>query len=265
MKQARLQNGALVVDLAEANPGRKVAWATNFSVEWMMADQAETGFKSADESFVIFSSEGGVLEGALGSTSAPPYSIVLAPAGVYALRGGGGSPVVVLSTDRSDLQPPDGPRDARVAPIGAPFKRRQGLDRPQVFRIQDIPFPPGNARLKFLQSTTMSLNLVVYEGSRDRTALSPHSHTDFEQCTLAIEGDYVHHMRVPWGPNADAWQEDVHLAVSEGAALVIPPHLIHTTEGVGAGRHFLMDIFAPPRRDFIAKGWVANAADYAEA
>jgi hypothetical protein len=25
----------------------------------------------------------------------------------------------------------------------------------------------------------------------------------------------------------------------------------------------LIDVFAPPRRDFIAKGWVANAADYA--
>lgn len=44
---------------------------------------------------------------------------------------------------------------------------------------------------------------------------------------------------------------------------VIPVHLVHTTEGVGTERHLLIDVFSPPRRDFIAKGCVANARDYA--
>jgi hypothetical protein len=43
---------------------------------------------------------------------------------------------------------------------------------------------------------------------------------------------------------------------------VIPVHLVHTTEGIGDERHLLIDVFSPPRRDFIAKGWVANARDY---
>jgi hypothetical protein len=42
----------------------------------------------------------------------------------------------------------------------------------------------------------------------------------------------------------------------------VPLNLIHTSEGVGAGRHVLIDIFSPPRRDFISRGWVHNAADY---
>ena len=44
--------------------------------------------------------------------------------------------------------------------------------------------------------------------------------------------------------------------------LVIPGELVHTTEGVGSERHLLIDVFAPPRRDFIGKGWVANSKDY---
>jgi hypothetical protein len=46
---------------------------------------------------------------------------------------------------------------------------------------------------------------------------------------------------------------------------IIPPKLVHTTEGVGPGPHLLIDIFAPPRRDFIAKGQVLNAVDYVDA
>jgi hypothetical protein len=108
----------------------------------------------------------------------------------------------------------------------------------------------------------MSINWVEYQGARDRTKLSPHSHTDFEQGSLAIAGDYVHHLRTPWGPNADQWCDDQHMEASTDSLLVIPPEIIHTTEGVGDGHSVLVDVFAPPRVDFIAKGWMHNAADY---
>jgi len=44
--------------------------------------------------------------------------------------------------------------------------------------------------------------------------------------------------------------------------ITVPVLLVHTTEGVGPGRHLLIDVFSPPRHDFIDKGWVANAGDY---
>ena len=60
------------------------------------------------------------------------------------------------------------------------------------------------------------------------------------------------------------WDEGVQgMAVGGTRVLLIPPELIHTTEGVGDTRHVLIDIFAPVRRDFRDKGWIANAGDYA--
>ena len=44
--------------------------------------------------------------------------------------------------------------------------------------------------------------------------------------------------------------------------LIIPPEVIHTSEGVNGGRHLLIDIFSPPRKYFIAKNWVLNASEY---
>ena len=79
---------------------------------------------------------------------------------------------------------------------------------------------------------------------------------------MAVAGDFLHHLRVDWGKNANEWREDEHKLAGSPSVLVIPPELIHTTEGVGAGHHLLVDIFAPPRRDFIAKNWVLNSSEY---
>jgi hypothetical protein len=76
-------------------------------------------------------------------------------------------------------------------------------------------------------------------------------------------GRFLHHIRAPWISDANQWRPDEHIEAGADSLLVIPPQLIHTTEGVGSGRHVLIDVFAPPRQDFIAKGWVHNAADYA--
>ncbi|MBV8745706.1 MAG: hypothetical protein JO134_11770, partial [Xanthobacteraceae bacterium] len=152
--------------------------------------------------------------------------------------------------------------DPRVAPIGPTWPRIKAADDIRVFEIDRFTAPADNPRLKMLQSATMSINWVDYEGPRDRKALSPHAHADFEQASLAVAGDFVHHLRVAWGKNAEDWRDDDHKLAPSPSVLVIPPELIHTTEGVGAGHHLLIDIFAPPRRDFIAKGWVFNAAEY---
>jgi hypothetical protein len=151
-----------------------------------------------------------------------------------------------------------------VAPVGSAWTRTGDADAIRVFEIDRIDAPADNPRIKMFQSATMSINWVDYQGPRDRTALSPHAHGDIEQASLAAAGDFVHHLRVAWGKNANEWRDDQHLRAGSPSVLVIPPDVIHTTEGVGPGHHLLIDVFAPPRRDFIAKGWVANAGDYVD-
>jgi hypothetical protein len=99
-------------------------------------------------------------------------------------------------------------------------------------------------------------------GPRDRRALSPHSHVDFDQSSFVVSGAYVHHLRWPWGKDATRWREDVHTAVGCPSVTVIPPQVIHTSEAVGQGVNVICDIFSPPRRDWRDAGWVINAADY---
>jgi hypothetical protein len=111
----------------------------------------------------------------------------------------------------------------------------------------------------------MSINVVGYLGPRDRSTLSPHSHTEFEQGSLALRGDFIHHLRTPWGSNADQWRDDEHLPAGSPSLVVVPEHVIHTSEGVHDGQHLLVDIFSPPRADFIAAGWVFNSGDYSSA
>lgn len=152
--------------------------------------------------------------------------------------------------------------DARIKPTGRPFQRLPGAPLVTVFDMAKVPAPADNPRLKMLQTDTLSINWVEYHGVRDRKALSPHSHVDLEQGSLALAGDFVHHLRVHWGKDASLWRDDEHLAAPSPSLAVVPVDLVHTTEGVGDGHHLLLDVFSPPREDFIAKGWVHNAGDY---
>lgn len=137
----------------------------------------------------------------------------------------------------------------------------EGGYRLRVYRLRDHSEDVGFGRL--FRSTNLMIN--IFEPSiapRDQTRLSPHDHADFEQGSLTMGGDFVHHLRTPWGPDSTSWRDDEHLACAGCSLMVIPPHMIHTTSWSSVGAR-LIDIFAPPRADFSRKPkWVRNAADY---
>ena len=267
MPVQKLENGALLVEPAGLSIDHEVAQAGNFAVEWVMHSDRAYRFANEHEALVLFGDAGGYIAGDYGRIRVPAMAVAIVPPGVHELVIDAPRAAVILTTQRSDPNAGEtinagALRDPRIAPLGPPYARLEPLAAPLLYPIDDIPTPPGKARIRFLQTETMSINIVIYEGPRGKSALSPHAHADIEQGSLAIEGNYVHHLRTPWGADAGAWLEDVHLDAGPHSLLLIPPELIHTTEGVGAGRHFLLDIFAPPRSDFIAKGWMANSQDY---
>jgi mannose-6-phosphate isomerase-like protein (cupin superfamily) len=128
----------------------------------------------------------------------------------------------------------------------------------------DVEPQPGRFGRIFTTADLMVNFLEPRPGPRDRRALSPHSHVDFDQSSFVTSGTYIHHLRWPWGKDATLWREDVHVIVGSPSVTVIPPQVIHTSEAIGEGVNVICDIFSPPRKDWRDAQWVINAADYEE-
>jgi hypothetical protein len=161
------------------------------------------------------------------------------------------------ATAHSDAHP-------HAAPF-APWPAAPTGERLRVYRLADAPRDPARFGNIFRCRTIMVNVIAADDGPRDAARLSPHHHEDFEQISMQIDGDYVHHIRTPWTTNLVDWRDDEHRHCASPALVVIPPPTVHTSQGIGAHRHQLIDIFCPPRLDFSAKpGWVLNHADYPE-
>ncbi len=141
------------------------------------------------------------------------------------------------------------------------------------------PDPPGGFRLRnyvlkkysdpkvfgrLFRCTNLMINVLERNTvRRDPRKMSPHSHADHEQASLTLEGKFVHHLRVPWTPDMQTWRDDEHAEFDSPSVLVIPAGLLHTTQDVGEGVTWLIDIFAPPRMDFSSQpGLVRNEDEY---
>ena len=202
------------------------------------------------------------------SANVPPYSIAFVPPGASRITVTGKGQVVrlfsVLAEDlvakcsnaASYAQP-----HPNVAPLGAWPAPADGF-KLRVYSL-DVPKDPTRFGTIF-RSTNIMVNYGEGSvGPRDTRRMSPHSHDDFEQCSLVLQGEYVHHIRLPWTANLEKWIEDDHTRIGSPSVAIIPPPSIHTSQALGSGRNQLIDIFSPPRFDLSERaGWVLNAADY---
>lgn len=199
---------------------------------------------------------------------AAPETLVIVPPGKSELTAQGEGQVISIYSDlTADM--------AALAQNAADFTQRA----PEVAPLVPWPTPADGFKLrayKMADHTQADSNMRIFRSTnlmvnvmkprpvpRDVHKLSPHSHTDFEQGSLAIKGDWVHHVRYPWGPDMTTWRDDDHIEAGSPSLCVIPPKAVHTSRNTNEGGSWLFDIFAPPRVDFSIKpGAVANNADY---
>lgn len=248
-------------------------WLTRGANFVVAVTQASAGTELArdnnpDEYMVYLVDTAAVIEAGKERIEASADSLTIVPPGASRVTlSGAGQVVRVFSTKASDLAsaagnaglyaagaPEVAPLQAWPDPVGG-FKLRNYL-------VSEHTKPDSNMRI-FRSSNLMINIMTARKVARDVHKLSPHSHTDFEQGSLAVSGDWVHHMRYPWTQDMTTWKEDEHLEMGSPSLLVIPPKVIHTSRNVNDGGSALIDIFAPPRMDFSSKpGMVCNAAEY---
>lgn len=196
------------------------------------------------------------------------YSLVMIPPGestVHVRRGG--RVVRLFSVANSELEGMPINRASYYKPHPNVAAFTPWPDPSDGFRIRaySLEVPKQEGRFgRIWRCTTFMVNFLDPTiGPREPTKMSPHSHEDFEQCSLSLDGEFVHHLRWPWIPDMTQWREDDHETCGSPSVTIIPPPAVHTSQAIGAGINQLVDVFCPPRLDFSNQhGWVLNGDEY---
>jgi hypothetical protein len=198
------------------------------------------------------------------TVSVEGYSLTILPPGrsrIYVEQGG----VIlrIFTSQADDLAALCLNRDSYLAPDPnvSPYRPwPEAIPRIRSYSL-DVPEEAGRFG-RIWRSSNLMVNIFYPQGPRDRKKMTPHHHDDFQQGLLVLEGESIHHLRWPWTSDLDLWQEDEHLKCGAPSLTVIPPPALHTSQMIG-DNNILVDIFSPPREDFVAKeGWILNSGDY---
>ena len=262
-------------DLAPAEKGDGIStWyarGQNFVVGYSELDGTASFSRTGqpDEYVVLLADD--TLSASVGDVTASGKTMIVVPPGDSTVTvTGQGRVLRLLTTRSSDIA-------ALAANAGSYAERHENIADFQPWpepvggyrvRTYDLNVEPlKNPPFRLYRCTTFMVNFIdPKQGPRDPSKMSPHKHDDFEQCSIVLAGEYIHHIRWPWTTNKANWRADEHQRVVAPSVTVIPPPSLHTSEAIGAGTNHLIDVFSPPRADFSAmEGWVFNAADYPSA
>ncbi|HJV40898.1 hypothetical protein [Caulobacter sp.] len=257
--------------LTDIDPGARawIARGANFVtvVSDAPAGTTLTRTDNPDEYMIVTDKVGATVSAGGETLEVAPDSLTIVPPGKSIVTlAGDGEIIRVFSSRAADLAGratnaeayADRPVD--VAPLD-PWPEPVGGYRLRTYALADHVREGTNMRV--FRSTNLMLNVMTpRETPRDTSKLTPHSHADFEQGSLAIGGVYIHHLRYPWTPDMATWRADEHVEMASPSVLVIPPTVIHTSRNIGDQPGRLIDVFAPPRMDFSLRGVVANGDEY---
>ncbi|VCU70463.1 hypothetical protein PIGHUM_02535 [Pigmentiphaga humi] len=248
-------------------------WLTRGANFVVSVSQVEAGAVLArennpDEYFVFIPAGGARIQAGGESVDAGAETVTIVPPGASRIEAtAAGTVVRVFSKLAADLVAAsvNNAVYADGAPEVAPLV--PWPDPPAGFKLRHYvlaDYVRADSNMRIFRSTNLMINpLAKRVVPRDVHKLSPHTHADFEQASLAVQGTYVHHLRWPWTPDMDMWKEDEHVEVGSPSVTVIPAKVLHTSRNVSEGDCWLIDIFSPPRMDFSSKpGMVSNEDEY---
>lgn len=254
-------------DLSENGVQHWYAQATNFVVETLRGSPGSSVqvLGNPDEVVIVLTELSAAIRVITSDdeVDATSGAVVIVPPGDHTLQFGSAGYVHRIFTSHTPTYARTRHLARQTSPAAAVAPLRPGSAPRDGYRLRHYDFAdyPVNRPKRVFRSANIMV-AVLGPVATPRGRLSPHFHDDFEQASLVTQGDYIHHVRRQWGPDRAQWRDDEHHLVGAPSVTVISPPDVHTSETVGNGPFEHVDVFCPPREDFIASGQVLNPGDY---